>query len=139
MSKANGYDPAFLDNYLALDNLPEITKVTDSNTNTFMFMTNDLTHEPMLLDETTYTPAINVDNTEYDKAHADRFIDQTTGVKLTINNAKELKHYQTNVATLFKLAEWFDYMRANDVYDNTKIILVSDHGSQNGGDLEPLK
>ncbi|MBO5229470.1 MAG: membrane protein insertase YidC [Clostridia bacterium] len=136
ISKANGYDPAFLDNYLALDNLPEITKVTDSNTNTFMFMTNDLTHEPMLLDETTYTPAINVDNTEYDKTHADRFINQTTGDKLKINTATALKHYQTNVATLFKLAEWFDYMRKNDVYDNTKIILVSDHGSNSGGNLD---
>ena len=27
-----------------------------------------------------------------------------------------------------ELAQWFDYLRENDVYDNTRIILVSDHG-----------
>lgn len=137
MSKANGFDPTFLDNYLALDSLPEITEVTESNTNTFMFMVNDVTHEPILLDETTYTPSAHVDNTEYDAAHTDRFVNQTTGIKLNVRNSIDLKHYQTNVAAFLRLAEWFDYMRANDVYDNTKIILVSDHGSNNG-DLDSL-
>ena len=70
--------------------------------------------------------------------NSDRFINQTTGVKLKIRNAIELKHYQTNVAAFLKLAEWFDYMRKNDIYDNTKIILVSDHGSNIGGDLESI-
>jgi arylsulfatase A-like enzyme len=32
------------------------------------------------------------------------------------------------MAAMLQLAEWFDYMRENDVYDNTRIILVSDHG-----------
>ena len=27
-----------------------------------------------------------------------------------------------------KLGEWFDYLRENGVYDNTKIIIASDHG-----------
>jgi len=140
ISKANGIDPTFMDNYLAIDNLPNITKVTDSETNTFMFMVNDVTHEPMLLDETTYTPSENIDNTEYDELHKDRFINQSTGVKLNINNISQMKHYQTNVATFLRLAEWFDYMRENDVYDNTKIILVSDHGAgaHIGGSLDPL-
>lgn len=137
ISKANGIDPLFMDNYLAIDYLPEVTEVTESNANTFMFMVNDITHEPMLLDETTYTPVVQVDNTNYDAAHTDRFVNQTTGVKLNIRNSTDLKHYQTNVAAFLKLAEWFDYMRANDVYDNTKIILVSDHGSHNS-DLDSL-
>ena len=32
------------------------------------------------------------------------------------------------MAALLRLAEWFDYMRMNGVYDNSRIILVSDHG-----------
>ena len=138
ISKANGIDPLFMDNYLAIDYLPEVTEVTESNANTFMFMVNDITHEPMLLDETTYTPVVQVDNTNYDAAHTDRFVNQTTGVKLNIRNSTDLKHYQTNVAAFLKLAEWFDYMRKNNIYDNTKIILVSDHGSSGGGDLESI-
>ena len=40
-------------------------------------------------------------------------------------------HYQTNMATMLKLGEWFDYLREQGVYDNTKIILVADHGNPN--------
>ena len=39
-----------------------------------------------------------------------------------------MSHYHANMASLIKLAEWFDFLRENDVYDNTRIILVSDHG-----------
>jgi arylsulfatase A-like enzyme len=36
--------------------------------------------------------------------------------------------YHVAMATMLRLADWFDYMRENGVYDNTKIILVADHG-----------
>ena len=29
---------------------------------------------------------------------------------------------------LTRLAEWLDYLRENDVYDNTRIIIAADHG-----------
>lgn len=29
---------------------------------------------------------------------------------------------------MLQLGNWFDYLRENDVYDNTRIIIVSDHG-----------
>ena len=32
------------------------------------------------------------------------------------------------MAALIQLGNWFDYLRENGVYDNTKIILVADHG-----------
>ncbi len=32
------------------------------------------------------------------------------------------------MAAMLQLGKWFDYMRENGVYDNTRIILVSDHG-----------
>ena len=43
-------------------------------------------------------------------------------------NANQLAHYQINMAAMLQLANWFDYMRENGVYDNTRIILVADHG-----------
>ena len=36
--------------------------------------------------------------------------------------------YQTNMATLLRIGDWLDYLRKNDVYDNTRIIIVADHG-----------
>lgn len=40
----------------------------------------------------------------------------------------QFKHYQVNMAAFLKLGEWFDYLKENDVYDNTRIIIVADHG-----------
>ena len=36
------------------------------------------------------------------------------------------------MATFLRLGEWFDYLREQGVYDNTRIILVSDHGRDLG-------
>ena len=39
-----------------------------------------------------------------------------------------MAHYHTNVAALRAIGDWIAYLKENDVYDNTRIILVSDHG-----------
>ena len=36
------------------------------------------------------------------------------------------------MAALLRLGEWFDYLRENGVYDNTRIIIVSDHSHKFG-------
>ena len=47
---------------------------------------------------------------------------------MKVENATQMYHYQVNMATFIKLGEWFDYLRDNNLYDNTRIILVADHG-----------
>ena len=47
---------------------------------------------------------------------------------MSMSTVNQVTHYHVNVATYIQLGEWFDYLRANGVYDNTRIILVSDHG-----------
>lgn len=42
------------------------------------------------------------------------------------------------MAALKKMGEWLDYLRENDVYDNTRIIIVSDHG-RNLSQIDELK
>ncbi len=37
-------------------------------------------------------------------------------------------HYRVDAATLKQLGKYFDYLRENGCYDNTRIIVVSDHG-----------
>ena len=39
-----------------------------------------------------------------------------------------LPGYDINVACIMKLADFVDYLKENDAYDNTKIIIVADHG-----------
>ena len=36
--------------------------------------------------------------------------------------------YHVNAAALKQVAKYFDYLKENGVYDNTRIIVVSDHG-----------
>jgi arylsulfatase A-like enzyme len=50
------------------------------------------------------------------------------GRTLKIRNQTQLGHYCINVATYKALAKWLDYLKEQGVYDNTRIILVSDHG-----------
>lgn len=128
MHTADGLFSGFMESYNVLTNLPYMTDITDNHTNTFLYMSNDTTHEPMLLQTPDYIPAQHVDNTEYDKQHPDRFV--CNGRKLKMETELQLIHYHANMATMLQLGNWFDYMRENDVYDNTRIILVSDHGRQ---------
>ncbi len=37
-------------------------------------------------------------------------------------------HFYSQIGTFNKLCEWFEYLKENNAYDNTKIIIVSDHG-----------
>lgn len=125
-SVAEGISKAFMDCYNVLANISNITRITEDKTNTFLFMSNDTTHEPTLLKEPEYVPMEYIDNTKYDAENTERFT--VGGSTLNMTEQKQVVHYQTNMAAMMQLGKWFDYLRENDVYDNTKIIIVSDHG-----------
>ncbi|MGN0492574.1 MAG: YidC/Oxa1 family membrane protein insertase [Acutalibacteraceae bacterium] len=125
-SKATGLSKTFMSSYNVITNLSSITNVTNDKKNTFMFLSNSMTHEPALLSEPDYIPAEHIDNTAYDAKHTDRFV--LDGKTLDVSNNLQMSHYHTNMSAILRLGEWLDYLRANDVYDNTRIIIVSDHG-----------
>lgn len=126
MSKAKGSNTTFEECYQVLTHMSDMTNITEETKNTFLLMTNDTTHEPTLLQEPSYTPASEIDNTEYDALHTDRFT--VDGKTLNVDSDWQMTHYHVNMAAFLQLGKWFDYLRENDVYDNTKIILVADHG-----------
>lgn len=131
ISKSSGMWRSFLDTYYVLVNLPNMTDITEDTKKTFLMMANNTTHDTMLLQEPEYAPAMIVDNTEYDENNADRFV--LDGRKLKMEVEEHMTHYQANMAAMIQLGNWFDYLRENGVYDNTRIILVSDHGSSENG------
>ena len=126
LSKSYGYSQLFTDTFSVLKSLKLITHITDDEQDTFLMMANDATHEPCLLQEPNYEPKLNVDNTAYDTDLADRYV--VDGVHMRMDLEKQVIHYHANIASLMALGEWFDYLREEGVYDNTRIILVSDHG-----------
>ena len=38
------------------------------------------------------------------------------------------EHYHVNAAAFIQIAKWLDYLKDNNCYDNTRIIIVADHG-----------
>ena len=126
ISKSTGYSQVFLESYPVLQKLPEITSVNDGSKNTFFMMANDTTHSPCLLQEPDYVPAYNVDNTAYDFDMTRRY--SLNGKVMDMTYEYQVTHYHVNMAAYIQLGQWFDYLREMGVYDNTRIILVSDHG-----------
>ena len=125
-SQAYGLNPLFMKPYSILLSLPYMTHITEADTGTFLFLANDAAHESMLLQLPDYTPSVTVDNREYDAANSDRFT--LNGRTLAVDNELQMRHYHGNMAVILQLGNWFDYLREKGVYDNTRIIMVSDHG-----------
>lgn len=134
-STAEGISYNFMESYNVLVNMANMTTINSDDSNTFLFMANRTTHEPMLLQEPEYVPVLEVNNIAYDMEHSDRFM--LNGQSIEMISEIQMKHYHINTAALIQLGKWFDYLRENDVYDNTRIILVADHG-ENCQHLEEL-
>ena len=127
MSRSTGSDADFNENYNVLCNLSEMTEILDDETNTLLVMNNEIPHRPQLLQTPSYEPQYFVDNVEYDAAHTSRFTD--VAVPLEVTNDDQMAHYHANMVAMIKIADWLDQLKADGVYDNTRIIFVSDHGA----------
>jgi YidC/Oxa1 family membrane protein insertase len=111
LSAENGNTPYnTIESYSMLDILPEITSFSDKEDNTLTLMVNNLTHEPAFLQVPDYTiPPVSSTN----KGNGQFALDY---------------YYHINMASLLLLGKWFTFLKENGVYDNTRIIVVSDHG-----------
>ncbi len=125
MSVAEGLHMPFLNSYSVLCSLPAMSRISDTEENTFLMMINSTTHEPNLLQEPEYEPAQHVNNVAYD-ADSSRFT--LSGRTLKFEKITQMAHYHVNVAALLRLGRWMDFLRESGVYDNTRIIIVADHG-----------
>ncbi|GHU16865.1 hypothetical protein FACS1894163_07000 [Spirochaetia bacterium] len=98
-----------LDHYAVLDLLPEISEITDDDTNTYTAIVNDLPHEPAFLETPGYTPADEPMN----KGNGP-FADE--------------QHFHVNSASLLLLGQFFNWLKSQNCYENTRIIITADHG-----------
>jgi len=98
-----------VDSYTTLDYLPLITDITDDTANTYTAIVNELTHDTAILQYPDYIPGIDITN------RGD-------------GPFSEEKTYHAIMASLLLLGKWFVFLQEQDVYDNTRIVIVSDHG-----------
>ena len=104
----------FIDNYSTLDLLPELTG-TNNNNNSFIIIDNEATHYPIYLQEPEYIPNKS-----------------TITHPLGKTNKLEYDASFTSTCGVFtKYIDFFNHLKQNNCYDNTRIIIVSDHGISN--------
>lgn len=119
-------DMTFGKSYEALKNLPNITLTTEKDSGLFASLTFNLTHQPVLLQTPDYVPALSIDNSAYKETNKECYV--VDGYELKLNGFLHEEHYHANMASFLLLGNWLDTLRELGVYDNTRIIIVSDHG-----------
>lgn len=107
-----------------------LTDVEDTDKNTFMFIDNETPHTQAYLNVKDIMNKENpeeVDVPSYSKqiANEDPMVLER---KFKTHGTIEEMHYDVNAAALKKVAQWLDYLKEKGVYDNTRIIIVADHG-----------
>lgn len=125
LSKSTGVKAPFMNAYTVLEGLNDITTITDSEENCFLCIDNDTTHSPILLQAPEFVPKDKVDNTNYDMIFSTKMWNK---IPLRMKKYRQVAEYQVNLAAYMKIGQWFDYLKENDVWDNTRIIIVADHG-----------
>lgn len=108
-----------IDDFIApYSQLYYLDKLTDFSAkgNTYNFISNNTTHEPVFLQAPEYEPRTLVTDKS---TPLDNISDITTVDQI---------HYHANAAALKQLGRWFEQLQNAGIYDNSRIIIVADHG-----------
>ena len=100
-----------ISDYSGLYYLPQLCSYDNEN-DSLILMVNDLPHSPSFLQYPDYTIVSRISDFGPEKFNG---------------NIISQKHYHVNMASYLLLAKWLDDLRENGVYNNTRIIIVSDH------------
>lgn len=105
----------FLDKYAPLYYLPELTDY-EAEGNTYTFIDNETPHRPIYLELPSFEPKI-----------------EATGSTAPIGTEQQLsefdvKTYQVNAVSMKRIGLWLEKLQQDDMYDNTRIVIVADHG-----------
>ena len=116
--------------YTLLQALTNLTTINESG-NYFNIIHSDSTHEPFNYNAN-FIPSLNIEDIPEEE------------LKYFGSDFSARTYYAT-VASFRELANFFKYLKQNQVYDNTKIIIVSDHSGYfnpsvfNKNDMEEFK
>lgn len=99
----------FIDSYSFLEYLPKLFNIS-SEKDSFIAIDNMSTHDSITLKKPEYIPTR-----------------ESTAQGKVVNAYRAM--FDSQVATIMRYADFFDWLKENGVYDNTRIIIVSDHGA----------
>ena len=110
--------------YGMLEQIPSFSNIKN-DLNSFIYFSSVVTHLPWSLDSDCNTEFLKDRDQKYRAMYGKPY--KFGPMPRHVNNEK---------CALRALSSWFDWMKRNGVYDNTKIIIVSDHGY--GDDIKPV-
>ncbi|MCR5615286.1 MAG: membrane protein insertase YidC [Saccharofermentans sp.] len=100
------------ENYMVLKKLEEMTVLSDDYQGSLFLIDNETTHD--------VTTIVDFDGGYY----------ISDGSKeLEVSTFYQAATYECLVISMVELGNYMDYLKENGVYDNTRIIIVSDHGA----------
>ena len=106
----SGAERAWYRGFSNLYYLPQLTDFDSDSDSFFLLYSNDSAHEVRV------TPGEDLES-----------VAETPNEEAAINPVAA-NHYRVDAAALRQLGKYFDYLRARGVWDNTRVIIVSDHG-----------
>ncbi len=110
-----------VEHYSVLVHLSDMT-VIDNDGSSYTLFTNELTHLPWSISKDTLKPVTS-----------DPFPD--TIETLEMRDGLVPEHYYAEMAAIKLVGNFLDFLKQENAYDNTFIVLISDHCS---GDSQPL-
>jgi YidC/Oxa1 family membrane protein insertase len=115
-NKGAGVPRHIVDSYTVLYYLSELTSIiqddpTGRSAGAFNSIVNNLTHGEAYLQMPDFTVQ-----------------ERTSDAGENFFGDNSFKYYHVNAASYILLSQWFNYLRREEVWDNTRIIIVSDHG-----------
>jgi YidC/Oxa1 family membrane protein insertase len=126
LMQAEGIDEELMWDWSTLTHLNDMTNIVDDDSNNFLMIDNEVTHRAVYFQEPEYEAAYYINNEEYEAEHSDRYT--WNGITLEMTTDVHYAEYQSNMAAILKIGAWLDYLKEQGVYDNTRIIIVADHG-----------
>jgi hypothetical protein len=98
-----------LNSYSVLDYLPRLTSADSEYENNFTMLVNLTAHVESFFEVPDYTPSLTVTN-------------------FGTGPFRKEDTYHCNAAAIKRIGDWLNFLKSEGVYNNSRIIIVSDHG-----------
>ena len=112
------YDMSFIGAFAVLERLSDYTEIVDDDSNNFFMMDNAAVHQPNMLSYPEFMPL------PYTESIANKDFYDENGNKFEGSKT----YFTSTVGATLLLGKFMDYLKENGVYDNTRIVIVADHG-----------
>ncbi len=113
-----------MEHFKVLENLEEMTQISSEYPGCLFLINNETTHDVM-----SSVSFYNYD--PYDPHEFEEGYWISNGIdKLYLEDGYQVATYESLIIALRELGDYLDYLKEIGVYDNTRIIVVSDHGTK---------